>query len=64
MIDIIMPVYNTPLDDLERALDSIKNQTYKDYLVYIIDDGSNEETKSYLDNYVKDKKNFIVKHIK
>lgn len=63
MIDIIIPVYNTPLVDLERCFNSILKQTFKNYIVYIIDDGSNIETKNYLDNYVKDKKNFIVKHI-
>lgn len=63
MIDIIIPVYNTPVKDLERCLDSIKSQTFDNYLVYIIDDGSNDETKTYLDNYVKDKNKFIVKQI-
>ena len=63
MIDIIVPVYNTPKNDLERCLDSINNQTYKDYLVYIIDDGSQLETGTYLDEYVKDKERFIVHHI-
>ncbi len=63
MIDIIIPVYNTPLDDLERCLNSILNQSFKDYNVYIIDDGSNDYTKEYLDNYIKDKQNFVVKHI-
>ena len=63
MIDVIIPVYNTPKIDLERCLDSIINQTYTNYKVYIIDDGSNDITKDYLDNYVKNKENFIVKHI-
>lgn len=63
MIDIIIPVYNTPLKDLERCLNSILNQTFKKYIVYIIDDGSNNEVKNYLDNYICDKQNFIVKHI-
>lgn len=63
MIDIIIPVYNTPIKDLERCLDSILNQTFDNYQVYIIDDGSNIETKTYLDNYVKDKNKLIVKHI-
>ena len=64
MIDIIIPVYNTPLSDLERCLNSILKSTFKKYKVYIIDDGSNNITKEYLNNYVKDKDNFIVKHIK
>ncbi len=63
MIDLIIPVYNTPLKDIERCFDSILNQSFKDYKVYIIDDGSNKETKEYLDNYVHNKDNFIVKHI-
>ena len=64
MIDIIIPVYNTPLKDLERCLNSVVNQTFKNYKVYIIDDGSNKNTREYLDNYIKNKNNFIVKHIK
>ena len=63
MIDIIIPVYNTPLNDLERCLKSILNQTFKNYNVYIIDDGSNQNTREYLENYIKGKSNFIVKHI-
>ena len=63
MIDIIIPVYNTPKFDLERCLNSIINQTYNDYKVYIIDDGSNDNIKNYLDDFVKDKDKFIVKHI-
>ena len=63
MIDIIIPVYNTPLKDLERCLNSVLNQTFKNYKVYIIDDGSNAITKKYLNEYIKDKSNFIVKHI-
>ena len=63
MIDIIIPVYNTPRKDLERCFDSILNQTFNNYIVYIIDDGSDIETKTYLDDYTKDKSNFIVKHI-
>lgn len=63
MIDIIIPVYNTPISDLERCFNSILKQTYKNYKVYIIDDGSHDEVKNYLDDYVKDKDNFCVKHI-
>ena len=63
MIDIIIPVYNTPTNDLERCLQSIQNQTSSNYLVHIIDDGSNEETKNYLDEFVANKDNFTVTHI-
>lgn len=63
MIDIIMPVYNTPISDLRRCLDSIERQSFKDYKVYIIDDGSLDEVKLFLDLYVNDKEKFIVKHV-
>ena len=63
MIDIIIPVYNTPINDLERCFKSILNQTYSNYIVYIIDDGSNNETKLFLDKYCNDKNNFKVNHI-
>ena len=63
MIDIIIPVYNTPKKDLERCFESILRQTFKDYKVYIIDDGSNYETKSFLDDFVQNKSSFNVEHI-
>lgn len=63
MIDIIIPVYNTPIDDLKRCLSSIERQTFKDYKVYIIDDGSLDDVRSFLDEYVRDKENCIVKHV-
>lgn len=63
MIDIILPVYNTPIDDLKRCLSSIERQTFKDYKVYIIDDGSLDDVRSFLDEYVRDKDEVIVKHV-
>lgn len=63
MIDIIMSVYNTPIDDLKRCLSSIERQTFKDYKVYIIDDGSLDDVRSFLDEYAKEKDEVIVKHV-
>lgn len=63
MIDIIIPVYNTPIKDLNRCLNSILKQSYKSYKVYIIDDGSKASISRYLDNYVNNKPNFHVRHI-
>lgn len=63
MIDIIIPVYNTPIDDLKRCLSSIERQSFKDYKVYIIDDGSFDEVRNFLDEYVRDKDEVIVKHV-
>mgnify|MGYP004552535837 FL=1 len=63
MIDIIIPVYNTPIDDLKRCLSSIERQSFKNYKVYIIDDGSFDEVRNFLDEYAKDQENCIVKHV-
>lgn len=36
MIDIIIPVYNTPIGDLKRCFESILRQTFKDYKVILL----------------------------
>lgn len=40
---IIVPVYNVE-DYIEKCLESIKNQTYKDYEVIIVNDGSKDKS--------------------
>ena len=48
-ISIIMPVYNTPVDVLKEAVDSIVNQTFTKYEFIITDDYSTlSETEVYL----------------
>ena len=44
MIDIIIPVYNTPKLDLERCLNSILNQTYNNYEIVLVDDMSTDNS--------------------
>lgn len=64
MISVIVTVYNTPNSDLKRCFDSILVQTYSEFEVIIIDDGSKTETAEYIDEFVKDDKRFQVHHIK
>ena len=54
LFSIIIPVYNTQIAFLKDCFQSVKNQTYNNYEVIIIDDGSNEETKAFLKNYEKE----------
>lgn len=58
---IIIPVYNTKEIFFRECIESILEQTYKNYEIIIIDDGSNEETKKIINEYKMEK--VIVKSI-
>ena len=45
-VSIVIPIYNTNIDDFKRCLDSVLNQTFGDFKVYVIDDGSKNELSS------------------
>lgn len=60
-ISIIIPVYNAE-NTLNRCLDSIVNQEYKNYEVILINDGSTDNSKQILDEYKDKYTNIIVKH--
>lgn len=47
-ISVVMPVYNTPTAILKEAIDSILNQSFRDFEFIIVDDGSEGETAVYL----------------
>lgn len=42
LISIIMPVYNAPVKWLERAIESLQNQYYKNWELCAVDDGSSD----------------------
>ena len=48
MFDIIMPIYETPIRLLKKSLESIKNQTFNNYKVWICD-GTPHEWNRYSD---------------
>ena len=58
-IDIILPNYNSQ-DYIDQTLKSVINQSYKNWKLFIIDDGSNLETRNILKKYKKNKKIKII----
>jgi len=56
-ISIIMPVYNTNIEFLKNAIESVKNQYYFNWQLCICDDGSTKkEVKNILKKYSKQEK--------
>lgn len=52
MISIILPVYNLEAY-IQRTLDALCAQTYKDLEIIAVDDGSNDNSGAILDEYAK-----------
>ena len=50
MISVIVPVYNVE-EYLEECLDSIKNQTFKDFEVILVNDGSTDNSQAICELY-------------
>ena len=50
LISVVLPTYNTAVDFLKEAIESILTQTFRDFELIIIDDGSTNEVPAYLDS--------------
>ena len=57
MISVIVPVYNVETY-LEECLDSIQNQTYTDFEVLLVNDGSTDRSKAICERYCQTDKRF------
>lgn len=60
-ISVIIPIYNVE-KYLRRCLDSIKNQTFKDWQAICIDDGSPDKSGQIAEEYAAKDKRFLVIH--
>lgn len=52
-ISVLMSVFNTEIELVKRAIESILNQDFQDFELIIIDDGSESETHIQLLEYVE-----------
>lgn len=52
-VSVIMAVYNTPFHLVKRAIDSVLNQTFQDFDLMIVDDGSDHDPYNRIINYVE-----------
>jgi glycosyltransferase involved in cell wall biosynthesis len=60
-VSVIIPTYNRE-KYIERAIKSVLEQTYRDYELIIIDDGSTDNTGKILRKYDKKIRNFSMLH--
>ena len=58
---VIVPAYNAA-KTLQSLLDSLSNQTHKDFEIIVIDDGSNDETYKIAQSYACDLIHLIENH--
>ena len=63
LISVVIPVYNVK-PYLERCINSVVNQTYKNLEIILVDDGSTDGSDKICDDYSKKYKNIEVIHKK
>lgn len=51
MISVVIPVYNTNIEYIKQCFDSIEKQTYQNYEIVVVNDGSENHTAQFLHNY-------------
>ena len=52
MISVIMPAYNSEMY-ISEAIESVINQSYKNFELIIVDDGSTDRTPEIIDKYAE-----------
>ena len=58
-ISVVAPVYNVALPFLTEAVESVLNQTFRDFEFIIVDDGASEECRNYLESLTDERVRII-----
>lgn len=61
LLSIIVPVYNVELY-IRKCLDSILNQTFREYELILVDDGSTDQSGAICDEYALKDNRIVVIH--
>ena len=61
LITIIVPVYNVE-NYIERCVNSLVNQTFSDFDIVLVDDGSKDKSGDLCDTFEKQYNNITVIH--
>ena len=61
-VSIVVPVYNTDLNLLDQCIRSILNQSFGDFELLLIDDGSKKACAAALDEYMHNDGRIVVYH--
>ncbi len=63
-VSVIVPVYNLEKKGLDKCLNSLVNQTFKNIEIIIVNDGSTDGSQQIIDKYKKTHKNISLYTIK
>jgi glycosyltransferase involved in cell wall biosynthesis len=58
-LSIVIPIYNAQ-NFIEKLLDTINQQSFKDYEIVCVNDGSSDNTQEILENYALNHNNMII----
>lgn len=61
-VSIIIPVYNVETH-VEKCLNSVKDQTFPNFEIIIVDDGSTDSSKTIVERFISDNKNLSARLI-
>lgn len=62
VVSVVVPIYNVE-QYLERCLDSLLNQSYQNFEIVLVDDGSTDSSPGICDRYTNQKNKVITYHI-